>query len=47
MFVAQGAAARLRATERRDFLDNRWPAVVAQIKRLGLDVEDLIDRVVA
>jgi GntR family transcriptional regulator len=47
MFVAEGAAARLRASERQDFLDNRWPAVVAQIRRLGLDVEDLIDRVVA
>ena len=44
MFVAQGAAARLRDAERRDFLDHRWPAIAAQIRRLGLDVEDLVDK---
>ena len=47
MFVAPGAAVRLRESERRDFLDNKWPAVVNQIKRLGLDVEDLLDRTIA
>jgi GntR family transcriptional regulator len=47
MFVAAGASARLHQSERRDFLDNKWPAVVKQIKRLGLDVEDLLDRTVA
>ena len=47
MFVADGATTRLRATERRDFLDNRWPAISAQIRRLGIDVEDLLDRVIA
>ena len=47
MFVAQGASARLRESERRDFLDNKWPAVVQQIKRLGFDVEELVDRTVA
>jgi len=44
MFVAQGASARLRSSERRDFLDNRWPAIAAQIRRLGLDAEDLVER---
>jgi GntR family transcriptional regulator len=44
MFVAHGAAARLRQAERRDFLDHRWPAIVAHIRRLGLDVEDLVER---
>jgi GntR family transcriptional regulator len=47
MFVAQGASSRLRESERRDFLDNKWPAVVQQIKRLGLDVEELVDRTIA
>jgi GntR family transcriptional regulator len=47
MFVAEGATARLRAAERKDFLDNRWPPIAAQIRRLGLDAEELIGRVVA
>ena len=47
MFVAEGAAERLLSTERKDFLEQRWPAVVAQIRRLGLDVEDLIERSLA
>ena len=47
MFVSEGAAERLRDTERRDFLEQRWPAIAAQIRRLGLDVEDLVDRAVA
>src|SRR4028119_744193 len=41
MFVASGAAARLRDTERREFLDNRWPAIAAHIRRLDLDGEGL------
>lgn len=47
MFVAEGATAKLRANERRDFLDRRWPAIVDQIRRLDLDVEDLIERALA
>jgi GntR family transcriptional regulator len=47
MFVSEGAAERLRETERRDFLEQRWPAIAAQIRRLGLDVEDLVDRALA
>jgi GntR family transcriptional regulator len=47
MFVAPGAAARLRDTERRDFLDNRWPAIAAHMRRLDLDVEDLVERALA
>jgi len=43
MFVAEGACARLRATERRAFLEQRWPAIAAQIRRLGLSVEDLLE----
>ena len=44
MFVAEGAGARLRAAERRDFLEHRWPAIAAQIRRLGLNIEDLVER---
>ena len=47
MFVAPGAAARLRDAERRDFLERRWPAIAAQIRRLGLDAEDLVERTLA
>jgi GntR family transcriptional regulator len=47
MFVAKGAAVRLREAERRDFLDNRWPGIAAHIRRLGLDAEDLVERALA
>jgi len=47
MFVAQGAAARLLKAERAEFLDQRWPPIVAQMRRLGLDVDDLIERALA
>lgn len=43
MFVADGAANRLRAQERETFLTQTWPAVRAQIDRLDLDVADLLD----
>jgi GntR family transcriptional regulator len=44
MFVAEGASGRLLSAERKDFLEQRWPAVIAQIRRLGLDVEELLER---
>ena len=47
MFVAQGAAAKLREAERREFLDNRWPEIAAHIRRLNLDVEELVERALA
>ena len=47
MFVAAGATKRLREAERREFLDNRWPAIAAHIRRLDLDVEDLLERALA
>src|SRR4051812_3369941 len=47
MFVAPGATEKLRTAERADFLDHRWPAIAAQIRRLGFDVEDLIERALA
>lgn len=47
MFVAEGATARLRASARKEFLEERWPAIAAHIRRLGLDVEDLVERTLA
>lgn len=47
MFVADGAAARLHSTERKEFLEQRWPPIAAHIRRLGLDVEELVERALA
>ena len=37
MFVAAGA-------ERRRFLDDEWPGVLARMERLGIDPADLLQR---
>jgi GntR family transcriptional regulator len=42
MFVADGAIARLRVSERETFLSKVWPRMMAHIERLGIDVDDLI-----
>ncbi len=47
MFVATGAAGRLRQSERKEFLENRWPGIVSHMRRLGLDTEDLVERALA
>jgi GntR family transcriptional regulator len=47
MFVAPGAADRLRTAERKDFLEQRWPEITSHMRRLGLDVEDLVERALA
>ena len=47
MFVAPLAADRLRASERKDFLENRWPGIVSHIRRIGLEPEDLVERALA
>jgi len=47
MFVAAGAADRLRTSERREFLDNRWPGIVSHMRRLGLEPEELLERALA
>jgi GntR family transcriptional regulator len=44
MFVAPGAATTLRTRLRAEFLESVWPPVAEQIKRLDIDVEDLLDR---
>lgn len=43
MFVANGASARLRIMLRDDFLTNVWPPVADQIRRIGLDLDELLD----
>jgi GntR family transcriptional regulator len=47
MFVAAGAADRLRSAERKEFLEKSWPRIVSHMRRLGLDPEDLVERALA
>ena len=44
MFVAPGARARLRESERTAFVRDEWPLVRERMKRLGIDAEDLLKR---
>ena len=41
MYVAAGAADKLRRAERARFLEEEWPELKARIRRLGLDPADL------
>lgn len=43
MFVREGAAARLRSTEREQFLREEWPAIRRRMVRLELSLADLAD----
>ena len=47
MFVASGATAKLRASARKEFLEQRWPEIVAHMRRLDLDAADLVERALA
>lgn len=42
MFVRDGAKQNLLKDERQLFLEDQWPAVVATIRRLGLDLDELL-----
>ena len=44
MYVTEGATGKLLASERERFLREEWPAMVERIQRLGLRVEDLLQR---
>src|SRR6188472_1652226 len=44
LFVAPGARARLKESERSRFLDEEWPEILARIERLGIDATELLDR---
>ncbi|MBT8141815.1 MAG: GntR family transcriptional regulator [Gammaproteobacteria bacterium] len=42
MFVMPGASEKLMTSEREKFLQEEWPGIHNRIKRLGLDLNDLI-----
>jgi GntR family transcriptional regulator len=42
MFVLDGATEQLLASERERFMNEEWPAVLARIARLGLDITTLL-----
>lgn len=44
LFVAPGARARLKESERSRFLEEEWPEISARIERLGIDRAELLDR---
>jgi len=44
MFVAPGARARLRESERSRFVTSEWPEIRARMNRLGIDPVQLLDR---
>lgn len=44
MFVAPGARARLRDSERKRFVQEEWPEIRQRMKRLGIDPSSLLDR---
>lgn len=43
MYVVAGAAEKLRAAERRQFLDGEWPDIRARLDRLGIAPADLFE----
>jgi GntR family transcriptional regulator len=42
MYVIEGASAQLLASERERFVREEWPAMLARIERLGIDVAQLL-----
>jgi GntR family transcriptional regulator len=44
MFVAPGARAKLRDSERTRFVREEWPEIRARMRRLGIEPAELIDR---
>ena len=47
MFIKEGARSSLLTGERKQFVEEQWPAVVATIRRLGLDLDDLLQQAAA
>jgi GntR family transcriptional regulator len=43
LFVADGARARLKASERDRFLTEEWPEIRERMKRLGIEPAQLLD----
>jgi len=44
LFVAPGARARLKDSERSRFLNEEWPEIRQRMDRLGIDPAELVDR---
>ena len=44
LFVAPGARARLKDSERSRFLSEEWPQIRERMQRLGIDASELLDR---
>lgn len=44
MYVADGAADRLRQAERVRFVEEEWPEIAARMERLGIAPADLLER---
>ena len=44
MFVREGAADKLRESEREAFLREEWPGICERMERLGLKPAELFDR---
>lgn len=44
LFVAPGARARLRDSERKRFVSEEWPAIRERMDRLGIDPRELLER---
>lgn len=42
MFVTEGASEKLLASERARFVSEEWPAMLERMRRLGLDLEQLL-----
>ncbi len=42
MYMTDGAGDKLLATERERFLREEWPAMIERIRRLGLDLQQLL-----
>ncbi len=42
MYVTDGASEKLLTSERDRFIREEWPAMVERIRRLGLDLEQLL-----
>ncbi len=45
MFVREGAAERLRAAEREEFLNREWPQIRQRMALLGIEPADVMDEV--
>lgn len=41
MFVAEGASRKLRSMEKANFIEHVWPEVAAQMRRVGITLDDL------